>query len=121
MIPDIRYFRFLTEKRSLSSRLQILDTETESDLVDFEEEYLRVKLYCADVSAMPVGGTIQPRVNGLPCYDSDGELISLDIPTEGFCWHINFAAGHRYLSFALSAPATDDIDLVVTAYGLVES
>lgn len=112
--------RYATVKRSLSLPCLIMDTDDTSEELDFGAEYCFAKVFCEDISGMPVGGTIQPLAGGFPMYSHDGDEIVFDVPTEGFTWEIVFMTGQRKLTFKLSANASADVLLTVTGYEMVE-
>lgn len=120
-LPSTDQNRYRTVKRSITRSLLILDTETDSNEVDLDDEYCFFKLICLDSSGLPANSVLSLYSNGVPVVLQDGTTVTFDIAAlTGFLWILLPVVGLNNLSLVSDTVATADVSIQITGYERVE-
>lgn len=96
-------------------RLTLLDTESETDEVELENDYAILKIAPEDSTGIAAAATIELLLNGRPVFVNNSQII-LTFPDEDFVWLAIVVGGARKISLRFSGVATADVIFTVIGY-----
>ena len=110
--------------RSPMRMLTILDTETDSDILEFKHPYTVFDIHCDDSGDINPLAMMSARVATNPgetvqdlyeINEPGAQWLGGPVSPNGFHFVLEMAIGVRYLQLVLDQVVTDDVTMTVTA------